>query len=185
MPSHLRGDRDRPDERAVIRLTTGAIAVVVAVAGCAAPAAQQSTVPSAAATATTSAHASVSEAPASAEPGSSASTEPTATPPQGLGFQVPDGILPPFSLARVVVDALNIRFPELDGPVVASAGRGEVLYVSTANEPVVVDGVGWYQVEFIAGWDGWPAYPPGTQNSWTGWAAVGSGADRYLEILPP
>ena len=88
------------------------------------------------------------------------------------------------------MDALHIRAEaSAESRIVDTAAAGELVYVSGSYGPVagplVVDGMEWYQVQFISDWDGWPMYPPGTQNSWFGWVAARSGGHRYLELIPP
>jgi hypothetical protein len=100
-----------------------------------------------------------------------------------VGFEAPVDILPPFSVTTVAVDALRIREnPRLSAVVVGTAGKGELIYVSNYRGPVMADGVDWYPVTFAAGYREWPEVPDPRVS---GWAAGGSGGQRYLELVPP
>ena len=71
----------------------------------------------------------------------------------------------------MVADALQLRTdPGLGGRVFHTASAGDVFHVVDGSGPRVVDGLDWYRL--TAGIDPF-------------WAAAGSGADRYLELLPP
>jgi len=120
-----------------------------------------------------------SPGPSPSAPTSSAPTEtsePTATSAATamptLAFEAPAGILPPNSRAVVVVDALQLRAdPGLGAAVVGVASAGEQFLVAFIHGPVMRDGMAWYRlatptIEAVL------------------WAAAGSGADRYLELLP-
>jgi hypothetical protein len=163
------------------------LAAALVMAGCAAPAAQVSQGPSGSLGGASSA----SAAPPTPTSTASPTSEPTATPPPALAFEAPAGVLPPRSLAIVVMDGLRIREEaSLTGRVVASAGASEVVYRAFAG-PVVADGVDWYEVVFLAGYRDWPVYPTpapgasGIPGLVQGWAAIGSGEARYLELQPP
>ena len=91
-----------------------------------------------------------------------------------LAFEAPDGILPPGSIVTVVVDQLQLRDePGLAGAVQGTAYRGERFSVAGWFGPVVRDGLDWYRLG------------PATVGDIDAWAAAGSGADRYLEVVPP
>lgn len=91
-----------------------------------------------------------------------------------LAFEAPEGILPPNSIVRVVVDQLQLRDePGQEARVQGTAVRGERFSVAAYFGPVVRDGLEWYRL--------WPA----TVGDIDAWAAAGSGADRYLEAVPP
>jgi hypothetical protein len=88
-------------------------------------------------------------------------------------------------LAVVAVNELRIRErPGVSKPVVATAGRGEVVHLTGFAGRVVVDGFEWYSVDFAAGYADWPDGPAGNRVH-SGWAAAGSAEQRYLELLPP
>jgi hypothetical protein len=146
------------------KFAIGAFLISLVIAGCAAPAAQGTQ--AASNTATASAGGTPSVSPTTL----SATSVPIGTPAPSLGFEAPDGILPPWSTAVVVVDALQVRAePGFNGPVHATASAGEVFLV--IGGPEVVDGLDWYRLFLIP-------------DALT-WAAAGSGADRYLELVPP
>ncbi len=139
--------------------------LLLLITGCAAPVAEA---PSATAAATSSARASASEAPTSAEPTPTASSAPT------LAFEPPDGILPPNSIVRVVVDTLQLRTePGLGAPVEGTALKGDQFSVAGWSGPVRRDGLDWYRLG------------PATVGDLDAWAAAGSGADSYLEVVRP
>ena len=155
--------RTRPllEPRTVARML-GVSTLLLATVGCAAPAAQESQLPSA--TATPSGRPSASDTPPSVAP----------IPTSSLAFEPPDGFLPPNSLVRVVVDQLQLRTgPGLAASVQGTALRGERFSVAAYFGPVVRDGVDWYRLG------------PAIGGDLDAWAAAGSGEDRYLEVVPP
>src|SRR5687768_6212655 len=92
-------------------------ALVLVIAGCATPIAEETQAPPDTTTPSLGAVGSIATpSSGTSTPASTATPMPTKTPALTLAFEAPDGILPPSSLARVVVDALNIRYPTLDGP---------------------------------------------------------------------
>jgi hypothetical protein len=143
------------------------LAIALVGTGCAAPAAQESQVPSDTPAVTPSASVS-----ATAMPTQSATPEPSATPAPSLGYEAPEGILPPGSRVVVVVDLLQLRGePGLDRPVVGTAPLGAE-YFAIFPGPMLVDGISWARLLALEG-------------GFSAWAASGSGADRYLELVPP
>jgi len=98
---------------------------------------------------------------------------PTATAVPTPGFEAPPGILPPNSLAVVVVDALHVRSePRLDAEVVATLPADTVVELSLGwIGPTVADGIDWYPVVY--------------QGDLAGYAAAGADGERYLELAPP
>jgi hypothetical protein len=143
------------------------LASAAVLAACAAPPAAVSQAPSNTPMATAMASAS-----ATAMPAPSATAEPSATPAPAPAFEAPDDILPPWSTVVVVVDALQLRTdPGLSASVAGTASAGAAYQVSGYEfGPVVVDGLDWYRLL--------------TAGDAVIWAAAGSGADRYLEVLP-
>lgn len=120
------------------KIAIGAFLISLVMAGCAAPAAQETPASNTAATA--SVHASAVGTPNSAAPTPTAPSDPTAPPAPPLAFESPDGFLPPNSLAVVLVEALHIREAAgLDGRIVTTAAAGEVVYVSGPTGRVVVE----------------------------------------------
>jgi hypothetical protein len=85
----------------------------------------------------------------------------------------PAGILPPNSLAVVVVDALQVREqPGLNAAVVDTLSADTVVELSVGwIGPTVVDGIDWYAVVY--------------QGDLFGYVAGGADGDIYLELLPP
>lgn len=91
-----------------------------------------------------------------------------------MGFRAPEGILPPNSIVVVVVDALQLRAgPSIGAAVTGLAVAGDQFKVAGYFGPVEDDGLDWYRLG------------PATDGDIDEWAAVGSGADRYLEVVPP
>jgi len=109
---------------------------------------------------------------ASPTPTESSASEPTGTPAPSLDYEAPEGILPPGSRVVVVVDLLQLRDkPGIDGPVVGTAPLG-AQYFAIFPGPMQVDGISWARLLALEG-------------GYSAWAASGSGADRYLELVPP
>jgi len=176
--------------RAIARRgSLGVLAAALVIAGCAAPGAQESQGPSGSLGGIPSEGA---ESPRPT-PTSSPTSGPSATPLPTLAFEAPANVLPPLSVTTVAVDAIRIHEqPRLSARVVATAGKGEMVYVNSYGGPVAADGVDWYPVGFAAGYRDWPEPPaasalatPGEFPYFIGWAAGGSGAQRYLELAPP
>jgi hypothetical protein len=72
----------------------------------------------------------------------------------------------------VVVDALQVRAgPGLSAEVVGTYPAGSMFTVFFVFGPVSADGLDWYRLA--------------TAGDSVLWAAAGSGADRYLEVVPP
>jgi hypothetical protein len=116
-----------------------------------------------------------SEPSASAMPspsvGATPTSEPSATPVPTPGFEVPAGILPPNSRAVVTLDGLRVRDAVgLNATVLETLPADTVVEVDGWG-PRVVDGIDWYDVSY--------------DDNRTGYAALGSGGVRYLELLPP
>ena len=151
--------------------TLSIVAIVAAIVGCAAPAAQES-LASADTSAAPSVTASPSGAPEATAPSPTATSEPTASPAGSLAFEAPEDILPPWAFVEVAVDNLQLRArPGLSAPVVGTAPAGQRYQIFDEFGPVVVDGLDWYRLP--------------TMGEAVIWAAAGSGADRYLELVPP
>ena len=132
--------------------------------------------------------------PAAVEPAATSTSGPTASPTPttaqpsaSSNTQVvfaPPGILPPGSRATVTAEELRIReSPGLTGNVIETARAGDVVFVGSSFPfQTNADGIDWYAVSFAAGYADWPALPA----TWdVGWVAAGTGADRYLELIPP
>jgi len=91
-----------------------------------------------------------------------------------LAFEAPDGFLPPNSIVTVVVDQLQLRDePGLGAPIEGTASKGDRFSVAGWFGPVTRDGLDWYRLG------------PATVGDLDAWAAAGSGADRYLELVRP
>ena len=152
------------------RGSVGALVVALVLAGCAAPAALESQVPSD----TPAAPASASPSP-TALPTPSATSDTSATPSASLALEAPDGILPPDSTVVVVVDELQLRAgPGLAEDVTGVAVAGDQFSVPWWGfGPVVRDGLDWYRVG------------PAIGGDLDAWAAAGSGTDHYFEVVAP
>lgn len=143
---------------------------------------------------------SASESPAPSEtaaespaPTEDPSEEPATTEEPGPTPVVaaPDGVLPPGSVARVVVDGLRIRAePSTDAEEVTTLARGELVvlgysYMYPNFGPVQADGFTWYPVHSL-GTTELPA--PGNkpfEHTDAGWAAVGDDSNAYVELVEP
>jgi Bacterial SH3 domain len=113
---------------------------------------------------------SSSEPSVSASAASALAASASATPVPTPAFKVPAGILPPNSRAVVTLDGLRVRQrPGLNETVLDTLPAGTVVEVDGWG-PKVVDGIDWYDVSY-------DDHPPG-------YAAVGAGEIRYLELLP-
>lgn len=152
----------------------GTLMTGLVMAGCSAPAAQESQIPSESAAATPSVPASATGTPSSAALTPTAPSDPTATPAPPLAFEAPDGFLPPNSIVTVVVDQLQLRTePGLAASVQGTALRGERFSLAGWFGPETRDGLDWYRLG------------PATVGDLDAWAAAGAGEDRYLELVPP
>ena len=138
-----------------------AIGLAFAVFSGARPAAEASPIPSSSVSPSASPTDEVSPSPTPAEP--------SATPAPPV-FEAPDDVLPPGSAVDVIVDGLQIRAgPGLDARVVFAAPAGSRFYASIG--PITVDGLDWYRLA--------------TMGDSVLWAAIGSGSERYLEVVTP
>lgn len=148
------------------------VAAVVCI-GCSGPAGQETQGPSVIGTSTSASSAAPSTAP-------EASTAPAAS-----AFATPTDILPPGSLARVIVNGLRMREePGISGKVIATIGVGEIVWTGAYSSRSKADGIVRYSVAWRAGYAAWPAFPEG--ESWfTGWVARGLRDQRYLELQAP
>jgi hypothetical protein len=110
---------------------------------------------------------------ASTAAGESAPPSTVPTPEPTPGFEAPAGILPPNSRAVVIVDALQVREqPGLNAAVEDTLPEGTVVELALGwTDPVEVDGIDWYHVDY--------------NGALAGSVAGGVGGDRYLELLPP
>ena len=152
------------------------IGAAVVCIGCATPSAQVSQEPSGSGTSRSSS----SAAPSTVAEASGASGAPAAS-----AFPAPTDILPPRSLAQVIVNDLRIREgPSLTAKVVATVGVGEVLWTGGFSSWKHADGIDWYLVSWHAGYSAWPVLPKG-EPGFSGWVALGVGGQRYLELRAP
>ena len=148
------------------KFAIGAFLVSLTIAGCAGPAARGTQAASNTATASTGTTPSVSPTTPSTTP------LPTGTAAPSLAFEVPADFLPPWAFVEVAVDNLQLRAePGLSAAVVGTAPAGQRYQIAYEFGPVVVDGLDWYRLA--------------TMGDAVIWAAAGSGADRYLELVPP
>jgi hypothetical protein len=168
MQERLREQLDRHPHAITAGVIGGALALVVVAVGLAIavfsgarPAAEASPIPSSSV--------SPSASPTDEASPSTASVEPSATPSPPV-FVAPDDVLPPGSAVDVIVDGLQIRAgPGLDARVVFAAPAGSRFYASIG--PITVDGLDWYRLA--------------TMGDSVLWAAIGSGSERYLEVVTP
>ena len=154
-----------PESRTIGR-ALGITTVILLGVACASPAAEQSQAASASPT-------SPSAPTVRATPTTPSLTfEPTAAAASTIGYEAPDGFLPPNSIVQVVVDRLQLRDePGLAGPVEGFATKGDRFSVAGWFGPVRRDGLDWYRLG------------PAIGGDLDAWAAAGSGADTYLEVV--
>ena len=138
-----------------------------------------------------SAEASVS---ASVEPSvASASASPaTSAPPPVVA--APEGLIPPGSAVRVLVDGLRMRdAPSTSAGLVADLPAGRLLEVGyTRNRgdwgPVNADGFAWYPVIRIGELTELPPLSDGPillDHEGFGWVAAGDSAEDFVQLLAP
>ncbi|MCA1570378.1 MAG: hypothetical protein LC798_08700 [Chloroflexi bacterium] len=107
--------------------------------------------------------------------------QPTEDPAPTPVVDAPDGILPPGSTVRVVVDALRVRSgPTVEAMQLATIGRGGLVaigytFLNPGFGPVQADGYTWYPVVLTE------TDPP----SQVAWAAVGDGNESFVELVAP
>jgi hypothetical protein len=117
---------------------------------------------------------------------------PTETPIPGPtpAVQAPSNILPPGSVARVVVDGLRIRDePTTGGAASGTLARGDLVEIGAGIYlgPIEADGYTWYPVVGLAARE----LPPPSDgvlerdHDKVGWVAASSGGSQHLELLPP
>ena len=105
----------------------------------------------------------------------------------------PEGIIPPGSVARVLVDGLRIRHePSTEATLIDELPSGQLVvvgYALTAGSwgPVDAGGFAWYPVRRLGDLTELPALPGGTLDleGEFGWAAAGDDTGPYLELVPP
>jgi hypothetical protein len=122
--------------------------------------------------------------PGSAEPSADVAPEPVVDPP--------DGILPPGSVARVLVDGLRVREePTTGAALVTTLANGELVaighgYLMPDLGPRGADGFIWYPVRSL-GIDELPPVgsPPFEVSADIGWVAASDSTTPFLELVPP
>jgi hypothetical protein len=146
--------------------------------------AQSSRSPGASGSAAASASASVSGSPA---PGTSGGAAPSPV------VAAPEGIIPPGSVARVLVDGLRIRHePSTGSTLIDELPSSQLVAVGFAPGagswgPVDAGGFAWYPVRRLGDLTELPPLPGGVLEleGEFGWAAAGDEAGPYLELVPP
>ena len=137
--------------------------------------------------ASASAVASASAAPSASQAPPSATEAPEPTPV----VAAPDGLIPPGSVARVLVDGLRIReSPSTDATFTSLAG-GTLVSVGFSGHisdwgPIEADGLTWYPVRaFVT--DTLPDVPSPIQEASEafGWVAAGDGTEPFIELFDP
>jgi hypothetical protein len=168
MEQRLRDQLDR-HPRAVTAAVIGSALVLSVVAVGLAFAVFTGPEPTGEASTAPSASLSPSSSPTDEASQSATPVAPSAT-PAPPGFESPDDVLPPGSAVDVTVDGLQIRAaPGLDARVLFTAPAGQRFYAFVG--PITVDGLDWYRL--------------GTMGDSVLWAAIGSGNERYLEVVTP
>ena len=127
---------------------------------------------------------------------SEASNEPSEepAPTEGPGptpvVEAPEGVLPPGSMARVVVDSLRIRAePSTSADEVDTLARKELVGLGSSYlvgdwGPVVADGLSWYPIQALGTTEVPPVDEPIERTQTFGWVAAGDESSAYLELVP-
>jgi hypothetical protein len=126
-----------------------------------------------------------------------APTEPPAEPADGPWahyrdpvIDVPDGVLPPGVIVRVLTDGLHIRdHALLDSDIRAVVNQGDHLIIGPsfgfqAFGPEISDGFIWQPVRVLRGDLPVPGGQP-IEHVATGWVAIGDGQSQWLEPIAP
>jgi hypothetical protein len=133
-----------------------------------------------------------SESPVASPNSSEApSEEPSATEEPTPVVEAPEGVLPPGSIARVVVDSVRVRAePSTSADEVGTLARDELVglgfsYLIGDWGPVEADGYSWYPILALGTKDVPPVTEPIDRSETSGWVAAGDGSDAFLELVPP
>ena len=117
----------------------------------------------------------------SEEPSETPAPQPTDDPAPTPTVQAPDGILPPGSTVRVIVDELRLRAgPTVEAMVLATVSRDQLVtiqhtFLNPGFGPIEADGYTWYPVSLVES-------DMFMQNAW---AAVGDGSTAFVELVAP
>lgn len=134
------------------------------------------------------------ESPSAApEPSETPSEAPEPTEPSGPTPVVaaPDGVLPPGSVARVIVDSLRVRQePTTGAEQIDTLSRGDLVllgysFLNSGYGPIQADGVVWYPVSPLDITELPDPTAPLESSTGGGWAAIGDGADLWVELVRP
>jgi hypothetical protein len=142
-----------------------------------------------------SASVSASTAPASAAPSASAavSVSPDASAPPPV-VAAPDGLIPPGSAVRVLIDGLRMReSPSTTAAPVENLPVGRLLAVGHSRNrgdfgPIQADGFAWYPVIIIPDATELPPLSAGPillEAVGYGWVAAGDGTEPYIQLVEP
>jgi hypothetical protein len=132
-------------------------------------------------------------APSSAAPSASASVSAEASAPPPV-FTPPDGLIPPGSAVRVLVDGLRMReSPSTDATLVDELATGRMLAVGYSRNrgdfgPMDADGFAWYPVIAIPDATELPPLSDGPillEAVGYGWVAVGDSTEAYIQLVEP
>jgi hypothetical protein len=147
------------------------------------------------ASASTSVPASVAPASLapSAVPSASAPVSPDASAPPPV-VAAPDGLIPPGSAVRVLIDGLRMReSPSTTATLVENLPLGRLLAVGHSRNrgdfgPIEADGFAWYPVIVIPDATELPPLSAGPillEAVGYGWVAAGDGTEPYIQLLDP
>jgi hypothetical protein len=131
-----------------------------------------------------------SEEPAD-EPAPTEEPEPTEQPAPAPVDDEPNGVLPPGSAVRVIVESIKVRTgPSTENVILGTVDRGELVLISWTSlgrgfGPVVAEGFIWYPVSPLGTTElpeiGTSLPPAGS----TAWAVVGNGTEDFVEPVAP
>ena len=112
-------------------------------------------------------------------PSPTPSASPSATPPA----VVAPGVLPPYSLVRVLEELELREGPGTSGPVLATIAAGQAVYIQGSGEfgPVAIEGATFYPAMYALNFAGWPA---GVDGGFQGWVPTERDGVPLVELVP-
>ena len=112
---------------------------------------------------------------------------PTEEPGSTPVVQSPDGVLPPGSLVRVVVESIKMRGgPTTESQFLGTIDQGDLVVVnSTLRGPVEAEGFVWYPVIDLDTTDLSEVTGRRQQLGYLGWMVVGNGTEDFVEPVAP
>jgi hypothetical protein len=113
-------------------------------------------------------------------PSPTASASPSASTPPVVA---PDGVLPPYSVVRVLQELELRDLPGATGDVLATIPAGQSVWIQGSGEfgPVTVEAVTFYPAIYALNFTGWPA---GVDGGSQGWVPTERGGVPLVELAP-